>query len=117
MVRRAYARYVDIQQACLAIERYAVESDIDEGMKFDAIRMRLVEIGEAVKGLSKAERDATPEIPWNMISGMRDHLAHRYWDTAQPIVMNAATREIPVLLVAVTDVINRAHQEESDQYQ
>lgn len=105
LVRRAYARYLDIQQACLAIQRYALESEIDEGMKFDAIRMRLVEIGEAVKGLSETERDASPDIPWNMISGMRDHLAHRYWDTAQPIVMNAATREIPVLLAAVTNVL------------
>jgi uncharacterized protein with HEPN domain len=52
-----------------------------------------------------------------MISGMRDHLAHRYWDTAQPIVMNAATREIPLLLVAVTNVLMREHHEERDQYQ
>lgn len=104
MVRRAYARYVDIQDACRAIQRY-VAADIDAGVKFDAIRMRMVEIGEAVKGLSEAERAKTPEIPWNMISGMRDHIAHRYWDTAHTIVMNAARSEIPLLLDAVNRVI------------
>lgn len=101
MVRKTQSRYQDIQQACVVIQRYATEPNIDEGLRFDAIRMRLVEIGEAAKGLTQADRLAMPEIPWQMITGMRDHLAHRYWDTAQPIVMNAALHEIPLLLEAV----------------
>lgn len=101
MVRDAFARYLDIQQACVVIQRYATEPNIDEGLRFDAIRMRLVEIGEAAKGLTKADRLSMPEVPWQLMTGMRDHLAHRYWDTAQPIVMNAALHEIPQLLDAV----------------
>lgn len=115
MSRRAYARYVDIKEACVAIQRYALALDIDAGMKFDAIRMRLVEIGEAAKGLSDGDRAACPEVPWQMITGMRDHLAHRYWDTAQSIVMNAATQEIPVLLVAVDAVLRRWSDSDSEE--
>jgi len=36
-------------------------------------------IGEAVKNLSYAFRDAHPEIPWNDIAGMRDKLIHGYF--------------------------------------
>lgn len=111
LARRAYARFLDIQSACIAIESYA-KSDIDPGMKFDAIRMRLVEIGEAVKGLSQSERNLAPEVPWRMISGMRNHLAHRYWDTAHPIVMNAAQHEIPALLATVTIVLEKWDQQD-----
>lgn len=85
----------------MVIQRYASEPNIDEGLRFDAIRMRLVEIGEAAKGLTMADRLSLPAVPWQLITGMRDHLAHRYWDTAQPIVMNAALHEIPLLLEAV----------------
>lgn len=107
MSRRAHARYVDIKEACVVIQRYAQAHDIDEGMKFDAIRMRLVEIGEAAKGLTETNRAASPEVPWQLITGMRDHLAHRYWDTAQSIVMNAATQEIPVLLAAINQALKQ----------
>lgn len=95
----------------MVIQRYATESHIDEGIRFDAIRMRLFEIGEAAKGLSPSERLSMPEIPWQLITGMRDHLAHRYWDTAQPIVMNAALHEIPLLLEAVNNYLAAIEQQ------
>jgi len=107
LVRDAFARYLDIQQACAVIQQYANEPHIDKGLRFDAIRMRLVEIGEAAKGLDMEQRLSAPEIPWQLITGMRDHLAHRYWDTAEPIVMNAALNEIPLLLEAVTQLIEK----------
>ena len=107
MSRRAHARFLDIKEACEVIQRYAQAQDIDEGMKFDAIRMRLVEIGEAAKGLTERDRAASPDVPWQLITGMRDHLAHRYWDTAQSIVMNAATQEVPRLLAAANHALNQ----------
>jgi uncharacterized protein with HEPN domain len=45
------------------------------------LRVRLIEIGEAVKGIDPGLLDAEPSVPWQDIAGIRDHLAHRYFDT------------------------------------
>ncbi|GAA2035836.1 hypothetical protein GCM10009819_20450 [Agromyces tropicus] len=68
---------------------------------FDAIRIRLVEIGEAVKDLEPAVTSAEPDIPWAEIARMRDQLAHRYFDTTHSIVMTTARRDVPRLRAAV----------------
>jgi uncharacterized protein with HEPN domain len=39
--------------------------------------VRLIEIGEAVKGISPELLDREPDIPWRAIARMRDHIAHR----------------------------------------
>jgi Tat protein secretion system quality control protein TatD with DNase activity len=41
----------------------------------DAVRIRLVEIGEAVKALPEELTTTETDIPWRQIARMRDHLA------------------------------------------
>ena len=36
-----------------------------------------------------------PSIPWRQIARMRDHLAHRYFDTAHAILQATWTRICP----------------------
>lgn len=68
---------------------------------FDAVRVRLIEVGEAVKGLSTELIDANPEIPWREVAGMRDRLAHRYFDTSHAIIRRTVEVELPDLLGGV----------------
>ncbi|WP_344373307.1 HepT-like ribonuclease domain-containing protein [Agromyces tropicus] len=86
--------------ACASIEDYATRAG-DDPIVFDAIRIRLVEIGEAVKDLEPAVTSAEPDIPWAEIARMRDQLAHRYFDTTHSIVMTTARRDVPRLRAAV----------------
>jgi uncharacterized protein with HEPN domain len=68
---------------------------------FDAVRIRLLEIGEAVKALPKELLNTQPEIPWSQIARMRDHLARRYFDTAHAIVQATVDDDLPELERAV----------------
>ena len=69
---------------------------------FDALRLRLIEIGEAVKRLSPALLSSEPDLPWEEIhAGMRDRLAHRYFDTSHAIVQATIDNDIPELGLAV----------------
>lgn len=68
---------------------------------FDAVRIRLLEIGEAVKALPAELLGTQPEIPWRQITRMRDHLAHRYFDTAHAILQATVDEDIPKLERAV----------------
>ena len=91
----------DIALACEAIIDYSSRASAPEDLVFDAVRIRLVEIGEAVKGLSDATVARAPEVPWSDIARMRDTLAHHYFDTSHAIVTETARTDIPALYEAV----------------
>lgn len=101
MSRADRARLADIAAACAAIARYLQAEGSDDDMVVDAIRVRLIEIGEAVKDVDRALLDRERGIPWTEISRMRDHLTHRYFDTAHSMVRATASSDVPRLAAAV----------------
>ncbi|WP_198950100.1 HepT-like ribonuclease domain-containing protein [Kineosporia sp. A_224] len=46
--------------------------------------------------------------------GMRDHLAHRYFATAQDVVLRTATDDLPVLQRAVAELLRATAPTPSD---
>ena len=66
----------------------------------DAVAMRLLEIGEAVKGLAPELTAAEPAIPWSDIAGMRDFLAHHYFATNPEIVQAVIDKDLGPLTEA-----------------
>jgi uncharacterized protein with HEPN domain len=83
---RERQRLADIQAAIDAIRSHVQRGNLSDGLVFDAVRIRLLEIGEAVKALPAGMLSAEPAIPWAQITRMRDHLAHRYFDTDHAVV-------------------------------
>lgn len=63
-----------------------------------AVIYQLTIIGEAVKRLSRATREQHPQIPWQLIAGMRDRLIHGYDIVDIDQVWITATRDVPDLL-------------------
>ena len=102
MSYRDEQRLADIQAAIDAIRSHLKRGTLADGMVFDAVRMRLLEIGEAVKVLPGDLLSAQPGIPWQQIARMRDHLAHRYFDTAHAILQATVDEDLPALELAVT---------------
>jgi uncharacterized protein with HEPN domain len=98
---REQQRLADIQAAIDAIRSHLRRGDLSDGLVFDAVRIRLLEIGEAVKALPAELLDTQPAIPWRQIARMRDHLAHRYFDTAHAILQATVDEDLPVLERAV----------------
>jgi uncharacterized protein with HEPN domain len=74
-------RLADILGAIDAISVYTTPNGLRPGVTFDAVRMRLVEIGEAVGGITTDLLEQEPDIPWRQIKGMRNFLAHQYFDS------------------------------------
>lgn len=86
MSRHDLQRLEDVRAACAAIAEHLTQGDLAQGLVFDAVRVRLIEIGEAVKTVDTDLLSTEAEIPWRQISRMRDQLAHRYFDTSHAIV-------------------------------
>ena len=101
MSRRDAERLQDILDAIGAIERHLARGDLSDGLIFDAVRVRLIEIGEATKGVSAELLDTEPEHPWSDIARMRDRLAHRYFDITHGHVSGAVHQDLHPLKAAV----------------
>lgn len=107
MSRRDLQRLEDIAAATAAIRAHLLRGDLSDGLVFDAVRVRLIEIGEAVKTLPAELLSREPTIPWDEITGMRDLLAHRYFDTSHDILQATVDSDVPELDSAVDRL--RAH--------
>ena len=101
MSRRDASRLADIVDAIAAIQAHRERGDLSDGLVYDAVRIRLIEIGEAVKGISPELLATQPGIPWKAIARMRDHLTHRYFDTDHAIVRDVVDNELDPLREAV----------------
>lgn len=111
MSRRDGERLQDILEAIDAIQRYVAGGDLSQGIVFDAVRVRLIEIGEAIKALPAQLLDTEPTHPWSDIARMRDRLAHRYFDTAHSHVTSAVQNDLEPLRAAVVRIQDRIHTE------
>ncbi len=101
MTYRDQQRLSDIVAAIEAIGEHMHRGDLSDGPVFDAVRIRLLEIGEAVKALPADLLASEPDIPWTQVARMRDHLAHRYFDTSHAILQATVDHDLPELEQAV----------------
>ncbi len=106
MSRRDDQRLEDILAAIQAIGEHVGRGTLDDGMVFDAVHVRLIEIGEAVRAISPEILALEPDIPWLDVAGMRNHLAHRYFDTAHAIVQATLDHDLPPLAIAVRRLLD-----------
>ena len=77
-----------------------------EGMKNLAASCMLIEaIGESVKKIDRKTDGLLlplrPEIPWKLVMGMRDHIAHGYFDIDADVVFQTIKKHLPPLREAV----------------
>lgn len=90
-----------IVEAIEKIENYIRGFDVTmferDGKTYDAVVRELEIIGEATRNLEEGFKDKFPDVPWSEIVGMRNKLAHDYWEIEVEVVWNAATIEAPLL--------------------
>ena len=106
MSRHDEARLHDIAAAIDAIQNHLRRGDLHDGLVYDAVRVRLIEIGEAVKGVDPDVLAGAPGVPWKEIARMRDHLTHRYFDTDHAIVQDVVDNDLRPLADAVQSLID-----------
>jgi uncharacterized protein with HEPN domain len=106
--RRDPERLQDILDAIEAIKGHVSRGELSDGLIFDAVRVRLIEIGEAIKAISPTLLETEPGHPWTDIARMRDRLAHRYFDTTHSQVAGVVENDLEPLKAAVVRLQSRA---------
>lgn len=77
-----------------------------DGTKTLAADCMLIEaIGEGIKRIDERTHNqllpARPEIPWKAVKGMRDHIAHGYFDINTDFVWDVIKNDLPALKDAI----------------
>ena len=71
----------------------------------DSICMQFIAIGESLKGLDKITSGTLlvthPEIDWKHVKGLRDIIAHHYFDIDAEQIWRIIEKEIPSLKEAI----------------
>ena len=111
MSRHDRQRLEDILAAIDSIRAHLTRGDLSDGLVFDAVRVRLIEIGQAVKALPAELLATEPDLPWAQIAGMRDRLAHRYFDTSHAILAATVERDLPELERATRALVGHTSEE------
>lgn len=104
---------MNIKEAILNLNEWNKDiSDADawlmssDGMRTLAANCMLIEaIGEGIKQIDKRTDGKLlplrPEIPWKLVKGMRDHIAHGYFDINNNFVYDVIKNDLPPLLDAI----------------
>ncbi len=83
--------------------------------KLDSICMQLIAIGEAVKRIDRITNGELlrlyPEVDWKGIKGMRDIVAHHYFDIDAEAVLNTCRLHVPLLRQTVARIIEDLEKE------
>ena len=86
-----------------------------EGMKTLAADCMLIEaIGEGVKRVDERTHQQLlplrPEIPWKAVKGMRDHIAHGYFDINTDLVWDVVKNDLQPLRSAIEYFIDNLYE-------
>jgi uncharacterized protein with HEPN domain len=80
-----------------------------------AVAADLTTLGEAARHVPEAVVQAHPEIPWPLMSGMRNRIVHGYYQVDPVIVWNTCQNDLaplaaalPALLAGDTDATGTA---------
>lgn len=66
-------------------------------LRQDAVAYNFLILEEAAGRMSPEMYQAHPEVPWKLVTGMRNVLIHDYVQTNYQLVWTSAQRDLPVL--------------------
>jgi uncharacterized protein with HEPN domain len=89
----------DMLDAARTAVQIKAESDLQSYLKNRTLQLameRCLEIiGEAARRISADFKQSHPEIPWSVIIGQRNVIAHEYGDIRQDRLWQVATERLP----------------------
>lgn len=96
------AYLADILEAAKAIRRFtdgvSREAFKLNEEKYEAVNRKFEIIGEAARRLSPEAKNLFPEIPWKLVTAMRNILIHDYDDVDLDVVWDTIQRDVPPLI-------------------
>jgi uncharacterized protein with HEPN domain len=115
-MKRDYRLYIDdILEAIRKIEKYTegltMQDFLKDDKSIDAVTWNFQIIGEAVKHIPPELRDKYPHVPWKLMAGMRDKLAHEYFGIRYDVVWDTIKKRLPEVKPLIEEVLKKMSEE------
>lgn len=102
---------LDAAQQTLAFMEGRSREDLDDDMMLMLAVVRLIEIiGEAAQNTSKEIQSASPNIPWKQIKGIRNRLAHAYFDVDLDVIWDVIENSLEPLIQNIEKLLNSSNE-------
>lgn len=77
--------------------------------KMESICMLLIAIGESIKQIDKASNKQLfmqyPEVDWKGVMGMRDIIAHHYFDIDAEVIFDVVKNYLPAVKTTIDHIL------------
>ncbi len=102
-------RLLHIRDAATKVGEFVAGLTEDDFLQSELVQHAVINclfiIGEAASRISEQTRALCPEIEWDVIRGLRNRLAHAYFDINLGLVWYSATKDTPRLLAEVEIIL------------
>lgn len=101
--------------ACSFVEGLAKADFLEDKRTRQAVIMSLIIIGEAATKVMDGYADfaqAHPEVPWRSMRGMRNRIAHGYFDINLDVVWDTVQTALPELLKQLPTACQEAEDDD-----
>ena len=93
-------------QETLEFVQYVSQVEFEQNKQLRyAVERQLMVIGEAARHVSDEFQEQHPEIPWLLIIGQRNVLAHDYGEILVERVWLTASKDLPELLTFLEQIV------------
>lgn len=104
-------RIDDMLEAATRVLRYLEGKTLEDfganEMTIDAVARNFEILGEAAGHVPPEIRERHPEIPWTRIRGLRNIVAHGYFDLNLTTVWATARDDLPPLIPLLREILER----------
>jgi uncharacterized protein with HEPN domain len=109
MSRNLKLYFEDILNSIGKRERYVRDLNyqqfIADEKTFDAVAYNLQIIGEAIKNVPPEIRKNYPQLEWRKIAGLRDIIAHSYFNIDEVIIWDIIANKLPNLKNQIEQIL------------
>ena len=109
-MRRDDALLLDMLLACRKLVRFTkgmtASNFITNELVQSAVIRELQVLGDAARLVTEATRNLYTDIPWRVMTGMRNRLVHAYFDIRLEAVWNTIQSDIPSLITSLEATIS-----------
>ena len=103
-----------ITLACSYVEGFDQEGFLADRRTQQAVMLNLVILGEAATKLANDHTEFVeryPDVPWKSMRGMRNRMAHGYFDVDLTIVWQTVQGSLPALALRLTGILGEQASE------
>jgi uncharacterized protein with HEPN domain len=104
-MRRDDERLEDIRDASLMAMRFLNgrqrEDLLADEVLAAALTQKIIVIGEAAGAVTSATKRRLPDVPWQLMIGMRNVVVHAYWEIDRGELWRTVTEDLPSVIEAL----------------